>query len=218
MSSEEFRAAGCLVSNVKHNNLRAANAGEIYVPQYQGRTPPWTFLAIRSHMSLASLIPAIRKAVREVAPAEPIYDTRTMEDRLARSFAPQRFNAVALALFASFALLLATIGIYGVIAYAVQQRTHEMGVRIAVGAQPGDVLRMVVRQGLTLGLLGVAIGAVGALAMSRLIASLLYGTGAGDPFIYLVVSVMFLAVTMLASYFPARRAARLDPMVALRCE
>lgn len=100
----------------------------------------------------------------------------------------------------------------------MQQRTHEVGIRIAVGAQPGDVLRMVVQQGITLGLLGVVIGAAGALAMSRLIASMLYGTAASDPFIYLAVSVVFLAVALAASYFPARRAARLDPMIALRCE
>jgi putative ABC transport system permease protein len=207
-----------VVGNVRHDNLAANSAGEIYVSQYQGNPPPWTFLAIRGRTSLASLIPAIRNVLREVAPAEPVYDIRTMQDRLSNSIAPQRFNALALAVFASFALLLATIGIYGVVAFAVEQRSREIGIRMAVGAQPVDVLRLVVRQGLTLGLLGVAIGAGGALAMSRIIGSLLYGTGAGDPFTYLVVSVTFLVIAIVASYVPARRAAQLDPGVALRWE
>ena len=139
-----------VVGNVRHDDLTAADAGEIYVPQSQGNTPPCTFLAIRSRTSLASLIPAIRNAVREVAPAEPLYDTRTMQERLSKSIAPQRFNALALAVFASFALLLATIGIYGVVAFAVERRIHEMGIRMAVGAQSVDVLLLVVREGLTL--------------------------------------------------------------------
>jgi putative ABC transport system permease protein len=217
MNGDIYEVVG-VVGNVKHDNLAANGVGEIYVPQYQGSTPPWTFLAIRSPTSLASLIPAIRNALREVAPAEPVYNIRTMQDRLSNSIAPQRLNALALAVFASFALLLATIGIYGVVAFAVEQRSREMGIRLAIGARPVDVLRLVVKQGLTLGLLGVAIGVGGALAMSRIIASLLYGTGAGDPFTYLVVSVTFLVLATVASYVPARRAARLDPGVALRWE
>lgn len=207
-----------VVGNVRHDNLTAADAGEIYIPQYQGNTPPWTFLAIRSRTSLASLIPAVRNAVREVAPAEPLYDTRTMQDRLSKSIAPQRFNALALTVFASFALLLATIGIYGVVAFAVERRVHEMGIRMAVGAQYVDVLLLVVREGLTLGLFGVAIGTAGALIASRILSNMLYGTGAADPLTYLVVAATFLLITLLASYVPARRAARLDPMVALRWE
>jgi putative ABC transport system permease protein len=217
MNGDIYEVVG-VVGNVKHDNLAANGVGEIYVPQYQGSTPPWTFLAIRSPTSLASLIPAIRNSLREVAPAEPVYNIRTMQDRLSNSIAPQRLNALALAVFASFALLLATIGIYGVVAFAVEQRSREMGIRLAIGARPVDVLRLVVKQGLTLGLLGVAIGVGGALAMSRIIASLLYGTGAGDPFTYLGVSVTFLAIATVASYVPARRAARLDPGVALRWE
>jgi ABC-type antimicrobial peptide transport system permease subunit len=141
-----------------------------------------------------------------------------MQDRLSNSIAPQRFNALMLAVFASFAVLLATIGIYGVVAFAAQQRAHEMGIRLAVGAQPGDVLRLVVGQGFRLGLVGVGIGVVGALAMARIVAGMLYNTGGADPLTFLVVSVIFLAIATLASYFPARRAARVDPMVALRCE
>lgn len=207
-----------VVGNVKHDNLAAVGTAEIYLPQYQGGTPPWTFIAIRSHTNLGSLLPAVRRALGEVAPSEPVYDTRTMEQRLANSIAPQQFNAFAVAVFALFALVLASIGIYGVIAFAVERRTHEMGVRMAVGAQPGDLLRLVVGQGLRLSLMGVVIGVAGALAISRIIAGMLYNTGTSDPITYVAVSVIFLATGIIASYLPAQRAARLDPMVVLRCE
>ena len=207
-----------VVGNAKHDNLAAAGAGEIYLPQYQGGTPPWVFLAIRSHAGLSALIPAVRNALREVAPAEPVYDTRTMEQRLAGSVAPQQFNAMGLTVFAAFALVLATMGIYGVIAFGVDRRAHEMGIRMAVGAQPGDVLRLVVGQGLWLGFAGVLIGGAAALALSRLMAGVLFGTGRGDPITYLAVSIIFLGVALAASYLPARRAARLDPMIVLRWE
>ncbi len=111
-----------------------------------------------------------------------------------------------------------SVSIYGVVAFAVERRTREMSIRMAVGAQSVDILFLVVREGLTLGLLGVAIGVAGALVMSRIIGSMLYGTGATDPLTYLVVSVTFLVIAMLASYVPARRAARFDPVVALRWE
>jgi len=207
-----------VVGNVKHDNLAAAGTGEIYLPQYQGATPPWTFFAIRSYAGLGSLIPAVRNALREVAPGEPIYDTRTMEQRLAGSIAPQQFNAIALAVFACFALMLAAIGIYGVVAFAVQRRAHEMGIRMAVGAQRGDVLRLVVGQGLRLGFVGVLIGVPGAVAMSRIVAGMLYDTGIDDPITYVAVSVIFLGIGIVASYLPARRAAQLDPVVMLRSE
>jgi len=207
-----------VVGNVKHDNLTAASSAEIYVPQYQGSTPPWTFLAIRGRSNPASMIPAIRNAIREIQPAEPIYNTRTMEDRLSNSIAPQRFNALMLGVFASFALLLAIIGIYGVVAFAAEHRRHEMGIRMAVGAQPEHVLRLMIGQGLRLGLLGVGIGAAAELAIARIVSGMLYRTAGSDPLTYLIVSGTFLAVVTIASYLPAKRAAQLDPMLALRCE
>jgi putative ABC transport system permease protein len=141
-----------------------------------------------------------------------------MEQRVAGSIAPQQFNAIAPAVFALFALVLAAIGIYGVVTFAVQRRAPEMGIRMAVGAQPGDVLRLVVGQGLRLGFVGVLIGVAGALVLSRIIAGMLYNTSFGDPITYLAVCVIFLGIGIVASYIPARRAARLDPMVVLRCE
>ncbi len=217
VNGKSYQIVG-VAGNVKHDNLAATSAPEIYVPQYQGNTPPWTFLAIRSETALESLIPAVRNAVREVSPAEPLYDVRTMQERVETSIAPQRFTALVLATFAGFALLLATIGIYGVVAFSVEQRRREVGVRMALGARPGDVLRMVVRQGLLLGIVGVVFGVAGALAVERVLSSMLYGTRSGDPGTFLAVSVLFIAITSLASYIPARRAALLDPMVALRYE
>jgi putative ABC transport system permease protein len=207
-----------VVGNVRHDNLAAAGRGEIYLPQYQGGTPPWTFFAIRSHAGLGSLIPAVRNALREVAPEEPVYDTRTMEQRLAGSIAPQQFNVIALAVFAAFALVLAAIGIYGVVAFAAERRAHEMGIRMALGAQPRDVLRLVVGQGLRLGFVGVLMGVAGALAISRIIVGMLYNTSAIDPITYVAVSIVFLGIALVASYLPARRAARLDPMIVLKWE
>ena len=207
-----------MVGNVKHDNLTASSAPEIYVPQYQGQTPPWTFLAIRSHTVPDSLIPAVRRAVREASPSDPIYDVRTMQERVAASIAPQRFTALVLATFAVFALLLATIGMYGVVAFSVEQRRREVGLRMALGARPGDVLRLVVRQGLTLASTGVALGVLGSLMIQRVISSMLYGTRASDPWTLLAAAALFVAITSLASYIPARKAARLDPMVALRYE
>lgn len=217
LNGKRYEIVG-VVGNVKHDNLAAAYEPEIYVTQYQGHTPSWTFLAIRSHTALASLIPAVRDAVRDVAPAEPLYDLRTMQERVAASVAPQRFTTLVLATFAAFALLLASIGIYGVVAFSVEQRRHEVGVRMALGARPGDVLHLVVRQGLLLGVAGIVLGGVGSLAIQRVLSSMLYGTRANDPGVVLIVSVVLAAITSLASYIPARRAARLDPMVALRHE
>ncbi|HZU27127.1 MAG TPA: ABC transporter permease [Bryobacteraceae bacterium] len=207
-----------VVGNVLHQELTTAGPAEIYVPQYQGGTPDWSFFAVRSRTSLVSLVPAVRNAFREAAPQSPLYDVRTMEARLANSIAPQQFSAFALTAFALFALPLATIGIYGVVAFAVERRTQEMGIRMAVGAQPGDVLRLIVRQGLALGIVGVVIGVAGALAVTRVLASMLYGAKATDPATYLAISGLFLLIAALASYVPARRASRVDPMTALRWE
>ena len=221
-------ASGCLhekpyeivgvIGNVRHDNLTAADAGEIYVPQYARETHRRGFSRDPQPYQPSIADSGHTQGGPRSGAGEPVYDIRTMQERLSKSIAPQRFNALALAVFASFALLLATIGIYGVVAFAAERRTHEIGIRMAVGAQSVDVLRLIVRQGLTLGLLGVAIGVAGALAISRIVASMLYATGADDPLTYLVVSVTFLAIATIASYVPARRAATLDPMVALRWE
>jgi putative ABC transport system permease protein len=141
-----------------------------------------------------------------------------MEDVLARSISTRRLSALLIGLFAGVALVLAAVGLYGVMSYAVTQRRHEIGVRMALGAQPRDVLRMVVGQGMLLTLIGLGLGLLGSLALTRVLSSVLYGVSATDPFIFLTVPLVLAAVALLANLVPARRAMRVDPLVALRYE
>lgn len=175
-------------------------------------------LAVRTSSDPLGFAPALRRAVMELDGEQPVSAVASMEQNLADSVATKRFSTTLLGIFAVLALLLATIGIYGVISFSVTRRTHEIGVRMALGARRADVLRMVVGQGTLLALIGVAIGLAAALALTRFIGSLLYGVQATDPLVFLGVSLLLTAVAALASYLPARRAARVDPMVALRYE
>lgn len=179
---------------------------------------PWSMLALHTRLDPPSLIPALRSAVLELDPEQPIYGLTTMEERISRAAAPRRFNALLLGSFAALALILAALGLYALIAYLVAQRTREIGVWIALGAGRRDLLRLVLREGLLLTVIGIAAGLVGAVGLTRLVASLLYGVGALDPATFAVVPVAFIAVAVVASWVPARRAARADPMVALRAE
>ena len=145
-------------------------------------------------------------------------DVKTMADALAESVAQPRFYAILLGSFAAIALIIAALGIYGVISYAVNQRTRELGIRIALGAQRKRVVRLVIGQGLALTLVGIVIGLAGAYMLTRLIASLLFGVAPADPLTFTVVALVFVAVACLASYLPARRAAAVDPIIAMRAE
>jgi putative ABC transport system permease protein len=165
-----------------------------------------------------SLAQAVREAVWKVDKDQPVTSLRLMTDYLNDSVSQQRFNAVLLAAFALLALVLASVGIYGVMSYSVTQRTHELGIRMALGARRGDVFRLVVREGMKLALAGVAIGLAGAFAATRLMASLLYGTSATDPLTFALISLILTGVALAACFVPARRATRVDPMVALRYE
>ncbi len=156
--------------------------------------------------------------MREIDPGQPLYHVETLEQTLSESLAPRRFNMLLLGIFATIALTLAMIGIYGVMAFSVTQRTHEIGIRMALGAQKSDVLGMVVRQGLKLALIGVVIGIGGALVLTRFLSSLLFGVEPTDPLTFVAVSLILCAVALVACYIPARRAAKLDPMVALKYE
>jgi putative ABC transport system permease protein len=156
--------------------------------------------------------------VSEIDPKQPIVKIRTMEDNMAATVAQPRFRTWLIGIFATLALLLAAVGIYGVMSYSVTQRTSEIGIRVTLGAQPNDVFRTVVGEGLRFALLGVAIGVAAGLALTRLLASFLYGISAYDPATFLAVAILLIAVSAAASYFPARRATRVDPIVALRYE
>jgi predicted permease len=175
-------------------------------------------LVLRTSVDPLSLVSAVRQQVSDLDKNLPVFGVQTMDDVLSTEVASQRFNAGALAGFAGLAMLLAAVGIYGVMAYTVSQRTREMGVRIALGAGPGNVLRMVLNQGLRLALIGVGLGLAASLALTRLMNGLLFGVKPSDPETFVLVTATLLAVALAACWIPARRATRVDPMVALRYE
>jgi putative ABC transport system permease protein len=160
----------------------------------------------------------VRKEVQALDPDQPIAVVRTMNDWVAMSVATPRYRTTLLALFAALAMILAATGIYGVMSYSVAQRTHEIGVRMALGARQLDVLKMVVGQGMLLTLVGVAIGLGGAFAVTRVMSSLLFGVTEKDPITFVVVAALLIAVAFVACFVPARRATKVDPLVALRYE
>ena len=165
-----------------------------------------------------SVIPQIREAVRSLNQDVSLDNPRTLDDRIAESLSPERFSATLLSLFAILAITLASVGVYGVVSYTAMQRTHEIGVRVALGAQRGDVLRLVLGHGFRLAIAGVVLGVIGSLAATRLLSSLLFGVNARDPLTLLIVSVVLTVVALLACYVPARRAMKVDPLEALRYE
>ena len=164
------------------------------------------------------LIAAMRQQVKAVDSDQPIYNIRTMNEIRSDSVAPERLNLTLLSLFAGIALMLAVVGIYGVMSYSVTQRTHEIGIRMAIGAQPRDVFRMVIGQGMTLALIGVACGLVGAFGLTRLMATMLFGVEPTDPATFFVIAVLLTLVALVACYVPSRRATKVDPVVSLRYE
>ena len=172
----------------------------------------------RTHGSPEIEMAAIRRALENINGAMVVYDTQTMDKIISNSLAARRFSMILLGIFAGFALALSCVGIYGVISYLAGQRTHEIGIRIALGAGRNDVLRLILGHGVKMALIGVAAGAAASLALTRLMARLLFGVGAYDPLTFLAVAGLLILVALAASYIPARRAMRVDPTVALRYE
>ncbi|HYP25454.1 MAG TPA: FtsX-like permease family protein [Blastocatellia bacterium] len=206
-----------VVADVKHNGLDAKPSMESYSPYAQN---PWGYsaIAVRARGEPGALTSAVRREIQAVDKDQPIHNVRVMDKVLSESVAPRRLSMVLFGLFAGVALVLSMVGIYGVMSYAVTQRTHEIGIRMALGAQTGDVLRLVVRQGMWLALIGIAAGLIAALALARVMDSLLYEVSATDPATFVAISLLLLGVALLANFVPARRASKVDPMIALRYE
>ena len=175
-------------------------------------------LTVRTHGDPQSMIETIRNTVAILDPDQPIYQTRTLANLIDTNLVPWRFSMMLLCMFAAMALLLAAAGIYGVMAYLVAERTHEVGIRMALGAQPHDVLRLVVGHGAKLALIGVISGLLASLALTRLMSNLLFDVSTTDPLTLSVVALVIAFVVLAACYIPARRATGVDPMIALRYE
>jgi predicted permease len=225
----DYRVIG-VVGHVQHWQVGFSspflqNQSYVSIYQIQDRwmttIDTWTWVVVRTPLDVSLVLPEIRKAVYRSASEQTVYHAQSMTEIVSESMSPQRFPLILLGSFAALALLLASIGIYGVISYSVTQRVHEIGIRIALGAEKRDVFRMVLGQGLSLAFAGLAIGVTAALILTRLLLSfshLLYGVGASDPATLVSVSAVLIGVAILACYFPARRAMRVDPIVALRYE
>jgi putative ABC transport system permease protein len=206
------------VEDVRRSGLDAKPELVMYLPLTQGHTGGTFSIAVRGRIDAASLSSAVRSEVASLDSELPLYNVATMEKRISTSISPRRFNALLLAMFAGLALILAAVGIYGVISFGVAQRTHEIGVRMALGAQPSALLRLVIVEGMSVALVGIAIGVAGAFGVMRFIRSFLFEVSATDPSTFAAVAAVLVIVALAACYIPARRATRVDPMVALRHE
>jgi putative ABC transport system permease protein len=212
-----------VVNETKQKSLDVAAPATVFVPMTQaaegvsGNLRQSSFV-LRTTGDPLLLSAAIRSEMRQLDVGLPVRNLRSMEQLVNQSIAPQRFNLSLLSLFAALGLLLAAVGIYGVMAYSVSQRTHEIGLRMALGAQAHDVLKLVVKQGMTLALVGVAIGLIASIALTRLMKNLLFGVSATDPTTLAGVALLLTCLALLACYIPARRATKVDPLVALRYE
>jgi predicted permease len=206
-----------IVGDVKQSGLTQPSRPELYFPYTASRTDGMT-LVVRAASDPEELTGAVRREVQAVDPNQPVYEVRTMEEVINRSVVNLRLNMTLLSIFAGLATLLAVVGIYSVMSYLVTQYTREIGIRMALGAQPGNILKLVLGQGLALTLVGVGIGALTAFGLTHLITRFLYEVGGNDPLTYVSVSLLLTVVALVACYIPARRATKVDPLVALRYE
>jgi predicted permease len=207
-----------IVKDLKQSEWTAAPKPEMYLSHSQAAAPQYMTLVVRSDSDPLKLAASVENEVWAIDKNLPVSEIRSMEDVIADSVGQQRFNMLLLGIFASVALLLSVVGIYGVMSYMVTQRTHEIGIRLALGAQVSDVFKLVVGQGMTLVLIGIALGLIGAFAVTRVLSSLLYGVSTTDPLTFIGVSLLLSAIAFIACLIPARKATKVDPMVALRYE
>ncbi len=211
-----------IAGNVKHRGLDIAESPELYIPAFQplfadGNVPA-LYVAVRTVNDPLVAATAMRSEVAAIDRDQPVSSLMTMDQRISDSVAPRRFNMFIIGLFAALALVLAAIGIYGIMAFTVVQRTHEIGVRMALGASTSDVLKLVLRNGFKLALIGIVVGLLAAFAATRVLSSLLYDVSATDPLIFVIDAMLLALAALLACYMPARRATKVDPLVALRYE
>jgi putative ABC transport system permease protein len=207
-----------VVGNIKHRTLAGEYTPEVYLSSSQIPIEEMTIVARTSISNPAAITSAVRKELGAVDRSIPLVRVRMYEEYLARALARPRFNAMLLTIFAGTALLLTAIGIYGVMAYSVSQRTNEIGIRIALGAGKNSIFRLVVGQAMTIVAISLVVGLLGAFAATRLLNSLLFGIGASDPLTFFAIMLLVSVVAFLAAWLPARRATRVDPIIALRAE
>ena len=206
-----------VVANVRSLELREEPTAELYFSAQQDRWPAMS-LVVRSSVEPASLAGSVRQIVNEVDKSVPVADVKTMDHVVSESITQPRFNLFLLGLFGAVAMVLSAAGIYGVTAYTVTQRTHELGIRIALGAQVGDVLKMILGQGMAVIGVGLVVGLAAAFGLTRLLRTLLFGVGENDPLTFVAITLVLVLVALIACYIPARRATKVDPLVALRAE
>ena len=210
-----------IVANVRHNAIVEEPRAEMYIPQAQvnretGGNPRAMAIVVRTESNPLAIVAGLRATIRSLDPNLPISEIQTMEQVTARALSEQRFMAILLGAFATLALVLAAVGIYGTISLLVAERTQEIGIRMALGAGREAILRMVLSEAVALAAAGLALGLAAGAALTRSLGNLLYGVGAHDPLTFAVIPVVLIAVALVASFYPARRAAALDPIATLR--